>query len=108
MVDVAGRAAEALEVDPVALRERYRAERDRTLRGDGNDPYRDPAGTLARYLDDPSAGPGFNRPPLTDQVDVLVIGGGFGGLLAAARLREAGIEDIRVLEKAADFGGTWY
>jgi cyclohexanone monooxygenase len=108
MVDVAGRAPEALEFDPVALRERYRAERDRRLRGDGNDQYRDPAGTLARYLDDPYADPGFNRPPLTDQVDVLVIGGGFGGLLAAARLREAGIEDIRVLEKAADFGGTWY
>ncbi|HEX4356828.1 MAG TPA: NAD(P)/FAD-dependent oxidoreductase [Pseudonocardia sp.] len=108
MVDVAGRAAEALEFDPVALRERYRAERDRRLRGDGNDQYRDPAGTLARYLDDPYADPGFNRPPLTDQVDVLVIGGGFGGLLAAARLREAGIEGIRVLEKAADFGGTWY
>jgi len=108
MVDVAGGGVEALEFDPDALRERYRAERDRRLRGDGNDQYRDPAGTLARYLDDPHADPSFSRPPLTDQVDVVVIGGGFGGLLVAARLREAGIEDIRVVEKAADFGGTWY
>jgi cyclohexanone monooxygenase len=45
---------------------------------------------------------------LTDQVDVVVIGGGFGGLLAGARLREAGVEDIRVIEKGGDFGGTWY
>ena len=104
MVDAVGE----LGFDPETLRARYRAERDRRLRGDGNDQYRDLAGTLARYLDDPHADPSFTRPPLTDQVDVLVIGGGFGGLLVAARLREAGIEDIRVLEKAADFGGTWY
>jgi cyclohexanone monooxygenase len=108
MADVAGGADSAVEFDPVALRERYRAERDRRLRVDGNDQYRDPAGTLAHYLADPHADPSFSRPPLTDQVDVVVIGGGFGGLLVAARLREAGIEDIRVVEKAADFGGTWY
>ncbi len=34
--------------------------------------------------------------------------GGFGGLLVAARLREAGVEDIRIIEKGGDFGGTWY
>jgi cyclohexanone monooxygenase len=37
-----------------------------------------------------------------------VIGGGFAGLLAAARLREAGVEDLRMIEKGGDFGGTWY
>ena len=37
-----------------------------------------------------------------------MIGGGFGGLLAGARLREAGVEDIRIIEKGGDFGGTWY
>ena len=44
----------------------------------------------------------------TDEVDVVVIGGGFGGLLAGARLREAGVDDIRIIEKGGDFGGTWY
>ena len=39
---------------------------------------------------------------------MVVIGGGFGGLLAGARLREAGVKDIRVIEKGGDFGGTWY
>ena len=44
----------------------------------------------------------------TDLVDVVVIGGGFGGLLAGARLRQAGVEDIRLIEKGGEFGGTWY
>ena len=50
------------------------------------------------------------RAPLTDEVEVLVIGGGFGGLLAGARLRETGLEpnEIRLVEKGGDFGGTWY
>ena len=56
----------------------------------------------------PTSSPDSTREPLTDEVDVAVIGGGFGGLLAGARLREAGVEDIRMIEKGGDFGGTWY
>jgi cation diffusion facilitator CzcD-associated flavoprotein CzcO len=41
-------------------------------------------------------------------VEAVVVGGGLGGLLAAARLRQAGVEGIRVIDKAGDFGGTWY
>lgn len=97
-----------LGFDPEALRARYRAERDRRVRPDGNDQYIEPKDALAHYIDDPHADPGFTRPPLTDDVEVVVVGGGFGGLLAAARLREAGIDDVRIVDKAADFGGTWY
>ena len=43
-----------------------------------------------------------------DEVDIVIIGGGFGGLLAGARLREAGVQNIRMIEKGGDFGGTWY
>jgi cyclohexanone monooxygenase len=99
---------ETLGFDPDALREKYRAERDKRLRADGNAQYRKIEGRFARYLDDPYVAPGFTRAPLTDEVDVVVIGGGFGGLLAGARLREAGVRDIRVVEKGGDFGGTWY
>ncbi|MDQ0714873.1 cation diffusion facilitator CzcD-associated flavoprotein CzcO [Streptomyces luteogriseus] len=98
----------ALDFDPDTLRERYRAERDRRIRPDGNRQYRRTTGEFGHFDDDPHAEPGFTREPLTDQVDVLVVGGGFGGLLAAARLREAGLRDIRLVEKGADFGGTWY
>ena len=56
----------------------------------------------------PTSSPGFAREPLTDEVDVVLIGGGFGGLLAGARLRQLGVESIRIIEKGGDFGGTWY
>ena len=38
----------------------------------------------------------------------MVVGGGFGGLLAGARLRGAGIADVRLVEKGGRIGGTWY
>jgi cation diffusion facilitator CzcD-associated flavoprotein CzcO len=40
-------------------------------------------------------------------VRIAVIGAGFGGLGAAIRLRQRGIEDFVVLERAATLGGTW-
>jgi cyclohexanone monooxygenase len=97
-----------LSFDPEALREKYRAERDKRLRPDGNAQYVEVKGEFAHFVDDPYVEPGFHREPLMDLVDVVVIGGGFGGLLTGARLREAGIEDIRLIEKGGDFGGTWY
>ncbi len=93
--------------DPDALREKYRAERDKRIRPDGNEQYREVVGEFAHYLDDPYVAP-LVRDPLTDEVDVVIVGGGFGGLLAGARLRQAGIEDLRIIEKGGDFGGTWY
>ncbi len=97
-----------LGFDPDALREKYRVERDKRIRGDGNSQYQEMLGDFSHYIDDPYVQPGFSREPLEDDVDVVVIGGGFGGLLTGARLREAGIKDIRIIEKGGDFGGTWY
>ena len=97
-----------LAFDPEALRARYRAERDKRLRADANDQYLNMAGAFAHYIDDPYVAPGFSRAPLEDEVGVAVIGGGFGGLLVGARLRDAGIDDLRLIEKGGDFGGTWY
>src|SRR5271166_2927292 len=96
------------DFDPDALRAKYREERDKRLRPDGNEQYVEVKGDFSRYIDDPYVDPGFTREPLNDAVDVVIIGGGFGGLLAGARLREAGVRDIRVIEKGGDFGGTWY
>ena len=96
-----------LDFDPDALREKYRQERDKRLRDEGNEQYVEVGGRFARLTDDPYV-ERITREPLTDEVEVVVIGGGFGGLLAGARLREAGVEDIRVIEKGGDFGGTWY
>jgi cation diffusion facilitator CzcD-associated flavoprotein CzcO len=97
-----------LGFDPDALRERYRIERERRVRPDGSGQYRRAEGEFGYYAEDPYVEPGFTREPINDRVDAVVIGGGFGGLVAGARLREAGLERIRVIEKAGDFGGTWY
>ena len=97
-----------LGFDPERLRAKYRQERDKRVRTDGNNQYQQVVGDFARYVDDPYAASDTEREPLHDHVDVAVIGGGFGGLLAGARLREAGVESIRLIEKGSDFGGTWY
>jgi len=97
-----------LEFDPDALRERYRAERDKRLRADGNEQYVEMTGDYAHYLEDPYIDEAIERDPTTKEVDVVCVGGGFGGLQAAARLHKAGITDICLIEKGGDFGGTWY
>ncbi len=97
-----------LGFDPERLRAKYRQERDKRVRTDGNNQYQQVVGDFSRYVDDPYAASDSEREPLHDHVDVAVIGGGFGGLLAGARLRETGVERIRLIEKGSDFGGTWY
>ncbi len=99
---------EELGFDPDALREKYREERDKRLRQDGNQQYIEVAGDFAHYIDDPYASDSNPRSPLDDDVDIVIIGGGFGGLITGARLSEAGFKDIRIIEKGSDFGGTWY
>jgi cyclohexanone monooxygenase len=97
-----------LGFDPDALRDRYRRERDKRLRPDGNSQYRRIEGGLSHFLDDPYVEPGFRREPLTDEVAVAVIGAGFSGLCTGARLRQAGIDGLRLIEGGGDVGGTWY
>ena len=98
-----------LGFDPDALRTRYREERDKRLRTDGDEQYVEITETFARYADvDPYVEPGFEREPLATEIDVAIIGGGFSGMLAAVRLRERGITDVRIIESGGDFGGTWY
>lgn len=42
-----------------------------------------------------------------ESVEVLVVGGGFGGLCMGAQLKRAGIEDFLILEQDEGLGGTW-
>ena len=96
-----------LGFDPEALRRKYNHERDKRVRSEGFGQYRDAKGDLGEFMIDHYATP-FVREPLTDEVEFAIIGGGYGGLLAGARLREAGVESIRIIDRAGDFGGTWY
>ncbi|MEU6942937.1 NAD(P)-binding protein, partial [Streptomyces rubiginosohelvolus] len=89
----------------VALRQRYRLERERRVRPDGMAQYRDTDAEFGYYAADPYTGP-TERAARRDTVDVAVIGGGFGGILAGARLRQQGVRSIRIVERGGDVGGT--
>ncbi|WP_179469110.1 flavin-containing monooxygenase [Mycolicibacterium vinylchloridicum] len=96
------------DIDIDALREKYRVEREKRLRPEGSAQYLELEGEYAdSYEVDPytTVTP---RDPIAEDVDVVVLGGGFAGLLAGAYLKKAGVEGIRVIEMAGDFGGVWY
>ena len=97
-----------IDFDPDALHAKYLAERDKRRRSDGIDQYVAVKAEFYHYIDDPYVEPGFSREPVFDEVEFAIVGGGFGGLMMGARLREAGFDSIRVVESAGDFGGTWY
>ena len=90
------------------MREKYRAEREKRLRSDGSDQFVEVKGKFAYFSQDPCAKVVPEREPVVGETDIVIVGGGFGGLLAAARLNAIGYKDITVVEEGADFGGTWY
>ena len=94
--------------DPEALRAKYAEERQRRLRSDGIAQYVEITGAFSKFGDDPWADPDFKRDPIHDTVDVAVVGAGFGGLLIGARCKRLGVDNVRLIDKAADVGGTWY
>jgi cation diffusion facilitator CzcD-associated flavoprotein CzcO len=96
------------DVDIAVLREKYREERDRRLRPDGQEQYT-PASEETRAIDysDPHM-PRKSRDALSEDLDVAILGGGWAGILAAYHMRMAGVEDVRIIEQAGDFGGVWY
>jgi cation diffusion facilitator CzcD-associated flavoprotein CzcO len=96
-----------MAIDKEALRRKYADERAKRLRADGNEQYLRLTGELAGFLDDPYT-PRVERAPRTQGVRVAFIGGGFAGLVTAARLKEAGVDDVCIIEKGGGFGGTWY
>ena len=102
---------EALGFDPDALSQRYAAERDKRIRADAEAQFvqlSHDSPFTNKYLEaDPYCEP-LERAPLKDEREVIVIGGGWVGMLTAARLVEAGITDVRIVESGGDFGGTWY
>jgi cation diffusion facilitator CzcD-associated flavoprotein CzcO len=95
------------DIDFDAVHAKYLAERDKRLRPDGNDQYIEVKDQFAHYVDDPYIEV-VDREPLFDEVEVVFIGGGFSGLVTGAALKQAGIDDVRIIEKGGDFGGTWY
>ena len=90
------------------LREKYRIEKEKRLRPDGLAQFKELTGDFAEFDRDPFVEPGFAREPIVEETEVVIVGGGFGGMLTAISLTGSGITDFRIVEKAGDLGGTWY
>jgi cyclohexanone monooxygenase len=98
-----------LDFDPEALRDKYREERDKRIRPEGEAQYIEVGEEFAGYADDdPYVSEPLEREALDMTIEVAVVGAGFSGLMTAARLKERGVTDFKVIEAGADFGGTWY
>lgn len=99
---------ETPEVDIEAMRARYAAERQKRMRSEGSAQYLELDGDLADLYEVDPYTPVTPRDPIDADIEVLILGGGFAGLLAGAYLKKAGVTDIRVIDMAGDFGGVWY
>ena len=97
-----------LGFDPDALLRKYDHERDKRLRRDGIAQYIPSSGDFGEYSADPFVTEPIIRDPIEEDVDVVIIGAGLSGWSTAARLRLKGVRNIRVIDKAGDFGGAWY
>jgi cation diffusion facilitator CzcD-associated flavoprotein CzcO len=96
------------EINIPALREKYRQERDKRMRREGQHQYVQPVGDFATtYEGDPHMAV-QPRAAITEEFDVAVLGAGLSGLVAGAELSKAGVTDIRMIDHAGDFGGVWY
>jgi cation diffusion facilitator CzcD-associated flavoprotein CzcO len=98
-----------LSAEEAMLLGKYRQERARRIRADGTAQFRKTEGDLARFfLTDPAAGPQADRQPVDEEIDVVVVGGGWSGILTAVRLVQAGVTSLRIIESGGGFGGVWY
>ena len=96
------------DIDIPALREKYAKERAKRLREDGSKQYIELSGELAKYYEIDPHTPPLVRDPISEDINVAVLGGGIAGLLSGAYLKKAGVEDVRVIEMGGDFGGVRY
>ena len=96
------------DIDIDALREKYAQERAKRLRPEGADQYLELEGEFAEFYEVDPYTTVTARDPIVENAEVVILGGGFAGLLAGAYLKKAGVQGIRVIEMAGDFGGVWY
>jgi cyclohexanone monooxygenase len=96
------------DIDLEEIRRKYQQERDKRIRAEGTAQYTEVADALAGFYEtDPYSTP-IVRDAISEDLDVAVLGGGFAGLIIGARLKQAGVADLRIIEMGGDFGGTWY
>ncbi|MDD9935687.1 MAG: NAD(P)/FAD-dependent oxidoreductase [Myxococcales bacterium] len=96
------------DVDIAAMRAKYAQERERRLRKDGQRQYIRTEGQHAESYEHDPHNPVADRVPISEDLDVAIIGAGWSGLLAAYHLKKAGVSTFRNIDSAGDFGGVWY
>ncbi len=96
------------EVDIPALKKKYRQERDRRIRKDGQEQYVQPANDFTHTYEADPYTPISEREPLSEEIDVAVLGGGWSGIMAGVHLRRNKVSSFRHIDHAGDFGGVWY
>lgn len=95
-----------LTLDVETITARYQAERQKRLRADGVAQFKPATGSFSHFKADPEAAPP-RRDPITSGTKVLIVGAGIGGLVAAVKLLNQGVDDFLIIDKASRFGGTW-
>ncbi|MDT5332345.1 MAG: cyclohexanone monooxygenase [Mycobacterium sp.] len=108
LFDTCGPTQTPADIDIDALREKYLHERDKRLRPEGSTQYLELKGEFAEFSEVDPHTPVTPREPISEDIEVAVLGGGIAGLLAASYLKKAGVDDVRVIEMGGDFGGVWY
>lgn len=96
-----------VDFDPNEVRQKYAEEREKRLRPDQNNQWLGLRDTAEVDSSDPWSEP-FEREPVRLQLDAVVLGGGFGGMVSAVELLKNGVDNFRIIEEGGDFGGTWY
>ena len=108
LFDTCGPTQTPDDIDIDALREKYAHERDKRLRPEGATQYLELKDDFAEFAEVDPHTPVTPRTPISEDVEVAVLGGGIAGLLAGAYLKKAGVDDVHVIEMGGDFGGVWY
>ncbi len=96
------------EVDLPAMRAKYKAEADKRRRKDHYSQFQATEGDFVGFFETDPHTPPIVRDPISEDTEVVVLGAGFAGLITAARLKQAGIKEMRIIDMGGDFGGTWY
>jgi len=95
-------------IDIPALREKYRQEREKRIRRDGQEQYLRPVDGFAEIYEADPHMPVQPRDPVAEDIDVAVLGAGWSGILAGYHLKRAGITNFTTIDHAGNFGGVWY
>ena len=95
-------------IDIPALREKYREERDKRIQQAGQKQYVQPVDDFAAVYEADPYTPFASRDPLSEDIDVAILGGGWSGILAGYHLSKAGVTNVRNIDHSGDFGGVWY